>query len=156
MDERNGRKEIAGLWERLSKSQTLVFSAKTRQGEQKKVQSGKAEVSVIQAPSTLIYQEKGYWLNDDLPGTVFTNAFRWSLDQSQSLISLEHLRYGLNRPVFLFHLAPVRAGIFESVDSHLCLEDTYLGSLIWNEKSIHFHWRIIGPRKNDELIYRYY
>jgi hypothetical protein len=30
-----------------------------------------------------------------------------------------------------------------------------LGNMIWNAHALHFHWRIIGPRKNDELIYHY-
>jgi hypothetical protein len=154
--DQNARKEIAGFWERLAKTQTLLFSAKSKQGEQKTLQNGKAEVIVSAGPSSVIFQEKGVWLVDELPGSAFSNSFRWTLNLSQSLISLEHLRYGPTRPVFLFHLAPTRPGVLESVDSHLCAEDTYLGNIIWTPKAIQFHWRIIGPRKNDELIYRYY
>lgn len=153
--DQNGRKEMSGFWERLANTETLLFSAKTRQGAMV-LQNGKAEVKVTASSSTLIFEEKGVWLVDELPGSSFTNSFRWTFDFSQSLISLEHLRYGPNRPVFLFHLAPTRPGVFESVDSHLCGEDTYLGNLIWNHKMVQFHWRVIGPRKNDELIYRYF
>jgi len=55
----------------------------------------------------------------------------------------------------LLHLAVTKPSFLESVDSNLCAEDTYLGNIFWNEDEIRFHWRIIGPRKNDELIYYY-
>lgn len=154
--ERNRQQELLAFWERLGSIRRLSLSAKSKIKEGRSMKTGKAEVDVsTPVPSIVIFQEKGFWLLDDLPDTSFNNIFRWTLDLKDSLISLEHLRYGQNHPVFLFHLAPTHPGMLESVDSHLCGEDTYLGNIIWNLNQIQFHWRIIGPRKNDELIYLY-
>ncbi|NGX47756.1 MAG: hypothetical protein K1000chlam3_01139 [Chlamydiae bacterium] len=154
--ERNRKKELSAFWERLLKVQQLSLVAKSRQGEEKSIKTGKAEIFVnLPAPSILTFQEKGYWFSGEHPDTSFNNTFRWTLDLKASLITLEHLRHGANRPVFLFHLTPIKPNRLESVDAHLCGEDTYLGSVAWNPEQIAFHWRIIGPHKNDELIYHY-
>ncbi len=154
--ERNYKSELLAFWEKLEKVQRLSFSTKSRQGEETATKTGRAEV-VVSAPAshTLVFQEKGYWFLDQLPETAFSNSFRWTLDLKASLITIEHLRYGPSNPVFLFHLAPTQPGLLESVDAHLCADDTYLGSLMWDPQSIEFQWRIIGPRKNDELVYHY-
>ncbi len=153
---RDRREELLAFWEKLQNVRVLSFSTKSRQGEEISTKIGKAEVVVSSANErNLIFQEKGYWLVDHFPDTAFNNSFRWTLDMNASLITLEHLRYGPAHPVFLFNLAPTKRWILESVDAHLCGEDTYLGNIIWNRDQIKFHWRIIGPRKNDELIYQY-
>jgi hypothetical protein len=152
----NRRADLHIFWERLSKIQQLSFSTKSRQGEELHTKFGKAEVHISSpTPSVLIFQEKGHWFLDQIPDTAFSNSFRWTLDINASLITLEHLRYGVTLPVFLFHLTPTKSGILESVDAHLCAEDTYLGNIVWNHNSIIFHWRIIGLHKNNQLTYHY-
>jgi sugar-specific transcriptional regulator TrmB len=153
---RSRHKELLAFWEQLQKVETLSFSAKIRQEDTQTIKIGKAEVEVTAPTSTtIIFQERGHWMHDQEPETAFSNSFKWTLDLSSSLIALEHLRYGINRPVFLFHLTPTHSHFLESVDAHLCAEDTYLGNVTWNQKSINFHWRIIGPNKNQHLTYHY-
>jgi hypothetical protein len=155
--DRHRRKELLAFWDRLSAIGHLSFSTKTRQGVEQIVKIGKADVSVTAtAGSVITFQEKGHWYVGHEPDTAFSNSFRWMLDLSSLLISLEHLRYGNTRPVFLFNLTPTRSNVLETVDAHLCAEDTYLGHISWSEKSIDFHWRIIGPHKNNQLMYHYY
>jgi len=103
----------------------------------------------------VVFQEKGQWLSGQIPNIVFTNVLRWTLDQKAGLIGLEHLRYGMSQPVFLFHLASSKPLSLESVDAHLCGDDAYLGHVTWSSEAIHFEWRISGPSKNDVLVYRY-
>jgi hypothetical protein len=62
--------------------------------------------------------------------TSFSNIFRWTLDPQVGMISLEHLRRGVDNPVFLFHLQPSSLHSLASIDSHLCAEDTYLGQIL--------------------------
>ena len=154
--ERNRRKELSLFWEKLLKIEKLSLVTKSRRDQESVTQTGKAEItSLLIAPTVLIFQEKGYWYVDGHPHSKFSSAFRWTLDLKASLITLEHLRHGNNHPVFLFHLTPQLPNKLESVDAHLCGQDTYLGSLSWDLDQIFFHWRIIGPQKNDELIYHY-
>ena len=110
---------------------------------------------VTPSTSEIVFQEKGHWFQDQVPETAFNSSFRWTLDTQACLITLEHLRYGSTHPVFLFHLTPTKPFMLEAVDAHLCAADTYLGSISWSSAHIDFYWRIIGPSKNDELVYRY-
>lgn len=152
----NRRKELLAFWQKLSNVRQMLISAQLKNNEEPSTQSGKAEVTVsAPSPTTLIFQEKGHWLTDGFPSTSFSNSFRWTLDINSSLISLEHLRYGATHPVFLLHFTPTKSKVLESVDAHLCAEDTYLGNIRWDSHSIDFHWRIIGPKKNNQLLYHY-
>jgi hypothetical protein len=154
IDRERSRKEgLLDFWGRLNKVEHLSFSAKSRQNNERDFKRGKADVQTsLSGPSGLIFNERGHWIQDQ---AAFSNSFRWTLDLNASLITLEHLRYGLEHPVFLFHLTHTQPYILESVDAHLCGEDTYLGNIIWDHAKIEFHWRIIGTYKNDHLIYRY-
>ena len=85
----------------------------------------------------------------------FSNVFRWTLDRSAGVISLEHLRRGADHPVFLFHLAPSSKHSLSSVDSHLCEGDAYFGQVHFDRYSLRLNWRVIGPKKNEEIDYYY-
>ncbi len=98
---------------------------------------------------TLHFVEQGQWLYVTQKPISFTNHIRWSIDRSAGLIALEHLRYGADRPVFLFHLTPTGPHTLQSIDSHLCLEDCYFGRIEWTKLHIRLLWRILGPRKNE-------
>jgi hypothetical protein len=103
----------------------------------------------------LLFIEKGRWVHRLPEELDFSNCLRWSLDRPAGMISLEHLRYGPNRPVFLFHLAPSGPKTLQSIDSHLCRDDCYFGRIEYSEQYIRFLWRIIGPRKNEILHHTY-
>ncbi|MBS0622034.1 MAG: hypothetical protein JSR80_03640 [Verrucomicrobia bacterium] len=65
------------------------------------------------------------------------------------------MRHGPDQPVVLFYLAPTDPHLLASVDSHLCEEDVYLATVPWDPYSIRLNWRVIGPRKNEEMEYCY-
>jgi len=154
--DRGRKKELAAFWERLTEVTRLSVVAKSRELEEEQRKEGKAVVEVFSpTATTILFEEKGIWSIEPLADTEFTNRFRWTLDRESSLITLEHLRYGASHPVFLFHLTPTKPGVIESVDAHLCGEDTYLGHILWDPKSVVFNWRIIGPKKNTHLVYLY-
>jgi hypothetical protein len=77
------------------------------------------------------------------------------LDRFENLITLEHLRFGKERPVFLFHLAETAENTLESVSSYVCKADTYLGQVRCSDHYIKLNWRITGPSKNEEIDYVY-
>lgn len=74
---------------------------------------------VVASPSeeVLVYTESGTWQLARGRETRFSNVFRWTLTGPE-LIRLEHLRYGADRPVFLFDVAPVSSGEWASVRPH--------------------------------------
>lgn len=150
------KKELFSFWDRLRTVSHLSLTAKSRKKKEVIIKTGRAQI-IVNSPSDsiLTFEENGVWFLGENPDTSFHNIFRWTLDSNMSLITLEHLRYGKQRPVFLFYLTPFEYNKLHSVDAHLCGEDTYLGSVVWSPDHIAFHWRIIGPRKNEELIYNY-
>ena len=135
------------FWQRLAKVQRI--SVQTQSGLE-----GFGEVVVEAKQGVLVFTEKGRW-TDNTQGIDFSNLLRWSLDLSSQTIALEHLRYGPNHPVFLFHLAPAGPNSLQSVDSHFCADDCYFGRIDFHEQHIRFLWRILGPRKNEVLHYTY-
>lgn len=145
------------LWQRLLQVKALTFSAQSR-AEQPSGWNGvgKAEVEIKATSShQAIFQEKGIWTAEDGKQFDFKNIFRWSLNKMKPLISLEHLRHGLDKPVLLFELTPINDKRFETLHPYLCRQDTYLAHLSCERRHIDLHWRIIGPRKNEEIHYIY-
>lgn len=153
----NPRQILQTFWERLRQVKQLSFNAKSKSKEELGwTGKGKGEVIISKEnDNTLIYNEKGIWLNKNGDQVSFTNVFRWTLDRHTGIIALEHLRRGVDHPVFLFHLAPTNAYSLSSVDSHLCEGDSYFGQIHLDSNSLRLNWRVIGPKKNEEIDYYY-
>jgi len=86
----------------------------------------------------------------------FFNIFRWSLDLTKTMISLEHLRRGPNQPTFLFDLKPVNTSCLTSAAAHICGKDLYCGEMHKKISELQFLWTIKGPKKDETLIYNYF
>lgn len=150
------QKELKQFFKRLSKVEALSIHSETKKGSSIEVKKGHAFVLISsQSSDELIFHEKGSWDLGLMPSLEFTNTFRWTLDTKSGLITLEHLRYGIQKPVFLFHLTSHQSQTLQSIDPHLCNEDTYLAHAHWDKEAIHLNIRIIGPSKNDSLHYLY-
>lgn len=145
------------FWEKLANVTQLTFHAKTKSKEEKGWNGkGQGEVMIVKEGfNTLIFNEKGTWQDKQDGEVSFSNIFRWTLDRNAGVISLEHLRRGSDHPVFLFHLAPSAKHSLSSVDSHLCEGDTYFGQIHFDHYNLRLHWRVIGPKKNEEINYFY-
>lgn len=148
---------IFRIWEKLGKIQTLAFSSNSQgQGNSGWNGTGKGRVQIRRENDhVIIFNETGSWTSKEGREFAFTNTFRWTLDQFQHLIMLEHLRFGEHKPVFLFQLAQVDEETLESVSSYVCKEDSYLGQVKCNDHFIRLNWRILGPKKNEEIDYLY-
>ncbi|MBY0529572.1 MAG: hypothetical protein K2P51_05215 [Rhabdochlamydiaceae bacterium] len=151
------RERLLSFWKQLSQVRALTFIAKSKASEDHSSNGqGKGEVVVAkEGELTLTFTEKGNWLGSNGQMLDFHNTFRWNLDLEAGMISLEHLRFGVNRPVFLFHLIPTGKTTLEALDPHLCAEDSYFGCASYDPQHIQLQWRIIGPRKNEEICYYY-
>lgn len=148
---------LFGFWERLKTVKELALNAKTRSKDEMGWNgNGKGNVLVeLNSDIVLTFHERGSWQVQQSQNMTFSNTFRWTLDRSAGMISLEHLRLGPNNPVFLFHLAPTGNNLLASVDSHLCEEDVYLAQVSWDRHHVRLSWRVIGPKKNEEMEYYY-
>src|SRR4029077_16927964 len=75
----------------------------------------------------------------------------WSTFSNQDSLTQSIRRYRVieppDRPVFLIHLAPASSRSLSSVDSHLCVNDTYFGQITLHPTHLRFQWRVIGPKK---------
>lgn len=153
----NKQQVLLAFWKKLSEIQELSFIAKTKSKDDSGWNGrGKGSVEIdIEGSSTLIYQEKGSWKNKQGVEMDFSNVFRWTLDRNAGVIALEHLRRGKDHPTFLFHLTPSSSRSLASVNSHLCGGDTYLGQVLFDPYNFHLKWRVIGPKKNEEIDYYY-
>ena len=150
---------LQSFWEQLKGISHLIFDAKTRSQEEGGWNGrGRGTVCVKEEDSqTLIFHEKGSWQSKQGTAEVgFSNAFRWRLDRREALLSLEHLRMGVDHPVFLFHLIPSGKQLLSSVHPHLCAGDSYFGHIRLQKDGFLFHWRAIGPNKNEEISYHYF
>lgn len=142
---------LLAFWERLKKVHQFVRVAESK-NEHGFSGKGKGDVIVNQpSESLLVFHERGSWQIKTNQDINFSNTFRWTLDRSAGVISLEHLRLGPDQPVFLFHLTPTSSHLLASVDSHFCEEDVYLATVPWDHHSIRLNWRVIGPKKNEEM-----
>lgn len=154
----NQMPRLLAFWEKLGSVTLLSFTAKSKEPEVELGWNGRGRgnVAIVREGSNrLIFNEKGSWMNKQGQEFDFSNIFRWTLDRSREVVSLEHLRMGPDRPVFLFHLAPSGKHALASVDSHLCDGDAYFGQIHFNRRSFRLSWRVIGPKKNEEIVYYY-
>lgn len=149
---RSNQTLILEAWKLLRKVSRVDFQFKSRQSEgfgEGKVEREDDEDRV------LIFHEKGSWSSPDGRAFVFRNVFRWTLARVDEMLTLEHLRFGKENPVFLYHLVPTGPYVLESLHAHLCGQDTYFGRLRLEGEALRLTWRIIGPKKNEEVQYVY-
>ena len=146
-------KILLEFWQRLQKVKHLTFQSSTK-AKKDTGWSGRGKGSVVvtqESDNVLVFQEEGHWQGAEQNPTAFSNAYRWTLDRSAGMLSLEHLRRGPNHPVFLFHLVPCSKNSLSSLDSHLCESDLYFGRIFFDRHSLRLHWRILGPKKDEEI-----
>jgi hypothetical protein len=145
------------FWERLMQVRQLTFKARSRSRDNSGWNGqGRGEVVVTREESTiLLFNEKGSWRGGDGGEVNFSNQFRWTLDREAGVIALEHLRRGPDNPTLIFHLAISGNRSLSSVDSHLCEGDSYFGQIHFDRDGLRLSWRVIGPKKNEELDYIY-
>ena len=141
------------FWNRLLTIKKLQFTSDS------KIHSGwegsATGIVKIMSPndSEIVFHETGTFTTlagDDLS---FKNTFRWI--RINDNIRLEHLRFGVNHPVFLFDIAWVRGASFNSVHPHICSQDRYDCTLELLQDSFEMNWTIQGPHKNERICYTY-
>ena len=135
---------LSEVWRKLQNVKTVQYHADDKRG--------KGWVTIEKESAyALIFEEEGSWGE----GVNFRNVFRWTVDPDHEMLALEHLRFGKQHPVFLFHLVPVANQLLESVDAHINQEETYYGYLENRPRGIKLLCRTLSPQKNETLTYFY-
>lgn len=142
---------LIAFWERLKQVKQFVRIVASRH-ENGWNGDGRGAVFVSQPTGTiLIFHERGSWHTKLGQDINFSNTWRWTIDRSAGVITLEHLRLGPNQPVFLCQLRPLHVHLLAAIAPHVCAADIYMATVHWNHHSICLNWRIIGLQKNEEL-----
>jgi len=111
----------------------------------------------MEGEEALTFFEKGYWKGVSSKNEIpFSNALRWIIEPKTRVITLEHLRFGKERPVRLFSLSQVGENLFKSIDPYECKEDTYRGCVLFDDHYVQLSWQITGPKKNESLSVVYF
>ncbi len=134
--------DVGPFWSKLSTVKAFTITSGKDQGE--------GSVTITQPrEGVLLFSEKGKWHNE----ISFTNTFRWTFDEER--ISLEHLRHGIDHPVFLFHFVRDKKNSLISLDPFLCAKDCYQGRMLLEGEKMLLFWKIKGPKKNEEITVSY-
>lgn len=83
----------------------------------------------------------------------FHNVYRWRRDSDR--LRIYHERFGAEAAVYLFDLVAAGHNRLDCEQPHRCGDDTYHGSLVLTRDGFDFRWSIAGPRKDENLFYRY-
>ncbi|QFI36479.1 hypothetical protein FR932_00890 [Moritella marina ATCC 15381] len=81
------------------------------------------------------------------------NQYLWQFQGDH--IRLTHLRFGWDKPVFLFDIIENEQGQLVTRQSHQCAADNYDASFVLHPDSLEMQWRIQGPKKREVLDYIY-
>ncbi len=100
------------LWDRLRQVTRLKFVSRS----EKKIGWNGVGVGTVVVETmdkgTMIFTESGNWHSESTGrDNRFSNVYRWTL--ADEVIRLEHLRQGVDHPVYLFDLAPGRRARME-------------------------------------------
>ena len=149
------RSPSAELAVRLSQVRHVVFESLS-EGSVGWTGTAGGTVQVRASETQVVFEEAGTWTASapGRPPVAFKNIFRWSIEPHR--IGLEHLRFGPDHPVFLFHLIPESPHEWREELPHACGGDRYRASLSWDDGGLRMIWQIAGPRKRETLAYRYW
>ncbi len=106
-------------------------------------------------PGVLLFLESGDWRPRGAARAIrFNNVYRWQLLDDAGL-QLEHLRRGADHAVHLFDLGCETPTRWRSRSAHRCGDDRYSATLDLADVALELRWSIVGPRKHEDLRYRY-
>jgi len=140
------------VWEQLKTVKRMSFQATSRSRTSNlwtRKGSGKVETSL--EGNILTFNEQGEWTADDGFRMGYRNTYRWTWHWREEMLSLEHLRRGEKHPVFLFYLTAGEDNLLESLNPHLCGDDTYFGWMQYSPLFLQMHIRTLGPSKNEKI-----
>lgn len=149
--------ELSEAWDRLAAVRTLVFEAHSKAAATTGWSGGGAgEVRVeSSAEGILVFRENGEWKQEGGRSFRFRNVYRWTVGETAGSLRLDHLRFGPEKPVHLFELAPAGEGVWTSSEPHVCQDDCYRARLEFAPDVVRLDWTVVGPAKDETIRYTY-
>lgn len=148
---------LASMWQRLSQVNSLTFESTSQANESGWSGQGRGAVVVETIDSvTMLFHEKGTWNQAGGRELTFTNVYRWTALHEVGALRLEHLRFGVEHPVYLFDLQQTESGQWRSVEGHMCREDCYQAAMTLGPHDLRLRWTIKGPGKDETIGYVYH
>ncbi len=144
---------ISNVWRKLGSVAVVQFKAESKSG----IGWDGAAIGVVKvsrpAFHVLVFEECGQFRKPDGQEMNFRNTFRWT--QIEDNIRLEHLRFGVDNPVFLFDMACDADGTWREIHPHPCRDDCYSATLRLEDETILVRWMVNGPKRNEIIDYIY-
>jgi len=133
----------------------FAFSARSGEGSQSGWNGqGTGTVEVTQEGRSVRFFESGTFTLDGQSRSVpMRNVYRWDIFPDR--IALFHERRGAEDPVSLFDLIVDNDDTLINANVHQCAADAYSAKLELKPDGIDLEWRIVGPRKNEWILYHY-
>ncbi|KOY87218.1 hypothetical protein AD998_14615 [bacterium 336/3] len=147
---------MEGFQETLLNIQSFFFQATTTKDTQGWNAQGNGIVTVSSPKKDIIIFEESGLLTLPNQQKQFKchNVYRWTFE-TEKRIKLEHLRFGEENPVYLFHLVYQDTNTFSSICPHICDKDLYTAHLQLAPRRIVLVWEIKGDTKNERIEYHY-
>ncbi|QDT24775.1 hypothetical protein Enr10x_00660 [Gimesia panareensis] len=148
--------DLSALWKCLATIKSLTFTAQSFDSGSgwNGTGTGVVKVECIN-PQTMLFHESGQWSPPNGQVLRFTNVYRWSAFSEQKQLRLEHLRFGITNPVYLFDLQQTSDTQWDSIEPHVCSEDLYTATLSLKDETLHLDWTVKGATKNERISYVY-
>lgn len=142
------------LRQNLSSPTHFSFEATTNRSYEGWAGRGSGKVtSFWHDDNTLIYEEEGVFVTQQQKTLKAKNTYCWRFEDLK--VSLEHLRFGYEYPVFLFDLVQVDQMTWKSSCPHQCDLDQYHGTLILQEKGFKLNWLVQKGQEYNRMDYIY-
>lgn len=105
--------------------------------------------------SSIITEELGDWINNEGQKVVSKNIYKWSV-QNNSILKLEHLRFGEKKPIFLVNFYNKKNYLWKSLKPHICEQDIYNAEIDISPTNIKLIWNINTPKHTYTIVSKYY
>jgi len=110
---------------------------------------------IRQDNNSIITEELGKWVNNYGQRVVSKNIFKWSA-LNDSILKLEHLRFGEEKPLFLVNFYNEKNYLWKSLEPHICGQDIYNAELDIFPTNIKLEWKINTPKHTYTIVSKYY
>jgi len=104
---------------------------------------------------SIITEELGGWVNMEGQKVVSKNVYKWTA-QSDSILKLEHLRFGEEKPIFLVSFYNEKNILWKSLKPHICQQDIYSAEIVISHSNVKLIWSIETPKHTYSIESTYY